>query len=84
MTRMPIISKYAPDQQERLMQDIIELLAQNKVPSDLALMTLGNVATHILNNHLPEARRYQTARQFGQILLQSVDTTGVQQHVEQN
>lgn len=69
---MPIVSKYDRDRQDRLMTEILEVLVQDKAPNDLALMTLGNVATHILTTHIPAERRERVAQQFGQILLQSV------------
>ncbi|TRW49686.1 DUF1414 domain-containing protein [Aliidiomarina halalkaliphila] len=69
---MPIISKYDVARQERLMDEILEILAKDEAPRDLALMTLGNVTTHILNAHVPAEKREAVARQFGQILLQSV------------
>ncbi|WP_194755707.1 YejL family protein [Aliidiomarina indica] len=73
---MPIISKYDVARQERLMDTILEILATDEAPQDLALMTLGNVATHILNTHVAPEKREAVARQFGQILLQSVTQQG--------
>lgn len=69
---MPIVSKYDNARQERLMQDILEVLVKDQAPHDLALMTLGNVVSHVLQNHVPAQKRAVIAEQFGQILLQSV------------
>lgn len=73
---MPIVSKYAQDRQERLIDDILQVFADDKSPNDLALMTLGNVVTHILQEHVAEDKRASIARQFGEILLQSVANAG--------
>lgn len=69
---MPIVSKYDQDRQDQLIDSILDILANDKAPNDLALMTLGNVVTHILQEHVPANKRQAIAKQFGQILLQSV------------
>ncbi|MCL4409823.1 DUF1414 domain-containing protein [Aliidiomarina haloalkalitolerans] len=69
---MPILSKYDEERQEKLINEILDLFANDSSPSDLALMTLGNVTTHIIHNHVAADKREAVARQFGQILLQSI------------
>ncbi|EGN75744.1 hypothetical protein A28LD_0790 [Idiomarina sp. A28L] len=69
---MPIVSKYDQERQDQLIDSILDILAKDKAPNDLALMTLGNVVTHILQEHVPAQKRQAIAKQFGQILLQSV------------
>ncbi|WP_113905934.1 DUF1414 domain-containing protein [Aliidiomarina celeris] len=69
---MPIVSKYSQDQQEKLFQSLLAQLTQDQIPRDLALMTLGNLVTHVLNQEPSANRREQLAKQFGAILIQSV------------
>ncbi|RUO38287.1 hypothetical protein CWE13_01165 [Aliidiomarina shirensis] len=69
---MPIVSKYDQERQDQLIDNILDIFAKDKAPNDLALMTLGNVVTHILQEHVPAQKRQAIATQFGQILLQSV------------
>ncbi|RUO22455.1 hypothetical protein CWE08_04565 [Aliidiomarina iranensis] len=69
---MPIVSKYDQERQDQLIDSILDIFANDKAPNDLALMTLGNVVTHILQEHVPAEKRQAIAKQFGQILLQSV------------
>ncbi|MCL4410373.1 MAG: DUF1414 domain-containing protein, partial [Gammaproteobacteria bacterium] len=66
---------YDEERQEKLISEILDLFADDSAPSDLALMTLGNVATHIIHNHIAAEKRDAVAKQFGQILLQSVANT---------
>lgn len=69
---MPIVSKYSQEQQENLFHSLLETLTQDDIPRDLALMTLGNLVTYVLNQEESMARREALAKQFGSILLQSV------------
>ena len=45
---MPILSKYSTEQIESLMQDMQEVLQKNNASVALALLALGNLATHII------------------------------------
>ncbi|MCH8501819.1 MAG: DUF1414 domain-containing protein [Aliidiomarina sp.] len=69
---MPILSKYDEARQEKLISGILDIFSADESPSDLALMTLGNVTTHIIHHHVAADKRAAIAKQFGQILLQSV------------
>ena len=69
---MPIVSKYDVTRQQQLLDAVLEPLQQEQVPVDLALMTLGNAVTHILEAHYPSAKAQQVAEQFGKVLLQSI------------
>ncbi|MFC0444881.1 DUF1414 domain-containing protein [Pseudidiomarina halophila] len=69
---MPIVSKYAVEQQEKLLNDVLETLQNEETPVDLALMTLGNAVTHIIAEHYSPQQAQQVAEQFGKVLLQSL------------
>lgn len=69
---MPIQSKYSNTQVEQVVDQLIEVLTAQKVPVDLSLMCLGNSITHILKEHVPEAKRQSVAENFSQALVQSV------------
>ncbi|WP_411358387.1 DUF1414 domain-containing protein [Pseudidiomarina salilacus] len=69
---MPIVSKYDVTHQQQLLDAVLEPLQQDQVPVDLALMTLGNAVTHVLESHYPPAKAQQVAEQFGKVLLQSI------------
>jgi uncharacterized protein YejL (UPF0352 family) len=69
---MPIKSKYRTEQIEVIMQDLQAVLQTHHASVDLALLALGNLATHIINSQVPEDRRQDVATSFGQALKQSV------------
>lgn len=69
---MPILSKYSTEQIESLMQEMQEVLQKNNASVDLALLALGNLATHIINQQVPEALRAEVAASFAQALKQSI------------
>lgn len=71
---MPIMSKYSRAEQDELFEKLLNALTETDVPADLALMTLGNLVTYVLNQQVSPSRREALARQFGAILLQSVQT----------
>lgn len=70
---MPYVSKYPTDRQQHLIDSVTELFEQDKTPADLALMTLGNIATEVLYQQVPAKNRKQVAEQFTRILLQSIE-----------
>ena len=71
---MPIMSKYSRAEQDELFEKLLNAPTETDVPSDLALMTLGNLVTYVVNQQESPSRRETLARQFGAILLQSVQT----------
>lgn len=71
---MPIMSKYSRAEQDELFEKLLNALTETEVPADLALMTLGNLVTYVLSQQESPSRREALARQFGSILLQSVQT----------
>ncbi len=70
---MPILSKYSTEQIESLMQEMQEVLQKNNASVDLALLALGNLATHIINQQVPEQLRAEVASSFAQALKQSIN-----------
>lgn len=71
---MPIMSKYSRAEQDQIFEKLLNALTENDIQVDLALMTLGNLVTYVLNQQESPSRRETLARQFGTILLQSVQT----------
>ncbi|RTE87168.1 MULTISPECIES: DUF1414 domain-containing protein [Gammaproteobacteria] len=69
---MPVQSKYSAQQQEELFENLLNTLTEERVPRDLALMTLGNLVTHVIQQENSAQRKAQLAEQFGAILKQSV------------
>ena len=69
---MPVQSKYSAQQQEQLFENLLNTLTEERVPRDLALMTLGNLVTHVIQQESSAQRKVQLAEQFGAILKQSV------------
>lgn len=70
---MPIVSKYDIQTQQRLLEAVIDVFDENKVPADLALMTLGNAVSNVINATYQGENARKVAEQFGQVLLQSLD-----------
>jgi len=69
---MPIVSKYSNEQIEKIITDLIDVLAKESATPDLALMCLGNVVTDILNNEVPENQRVALVENFTNALKQSI------------
>ena len=69
---MPIVSKYSNERVEKIIQALLNVLVDEKVTPDLALMCLGNTITDILNNEVPEAQRETIVNNFTNALKQSI------------
>lgn len=69
---MPIVSKYSNDQIESLVNELLMVIEQHKTPTDLALLAVGNLTTHLLQERLPAAQRQAIAESFASALVQSV------------
>ncbi|PTB88602.1 hypothetical protein C9927_03680 [Pseudidiomarina aestuarii] len=67
---MPIVSKYSAETQQQQLEDVLAALAN--APADLALMTLGNAVSNVIDQHYSSAQAVQIAEQFGKVLLQSM------------
>ncbi len=69
---MPIVSKYSNERVEKIIQELLDVLINEEVTADLALMCLGNSITHIINNQVPEKQRQAITDNFTAALQQSV------------
>ncbi len=69
---MPILSKYSNQEVEEIVDQLVAVLAKHKAPVDLSLMCVGNTITHILKEHVPDAKRKAIAENFANALIQSV------------
>ncbi|WP_448211573.1 DUF1414 domain-containing protein [Colwellia sp. MEBiC06753] len=69
---MPIVSKYSNERVEKIIEDLLNVLIEEKAGADLSLMCLGNVVTEVINQQVPEAQRQQVVENFGKALAQSI------------
>ncbi|MFB1014667.1 MAG: DUF1414 domain-containing protein [Alteromonadaceae bacterium] len=70
---MPIVSKYSNDRVEKIIQDLFNVLVQEKATPDLALMCLGNTITEIINSQVPDKQRQGIVDNFSAALNQSIE-----------
>jgi len=70
---MPQISRYNDEQIEVMLAELSAVLEKHKAPTDLSLMVLGNMITHLLNTRVSSAQRESLARSFAQALEASVN-----------
>ncbi|WP_440877247.1 DUF1414 domain-containing protein [Thalassotalea sp. PLHSN55] len=70
---MPIVSKYSNERVEKIIQELLDVLINEKVTADLALMCLGNTITDVINNQVPEHQRQAIVDNFTTALKQSVE-----------
>ncbi|MDX1705462.1 DUF1414 domain-containing protein [Pseudidiomarina sp.] len=69
---MPIVSKYDVNTQQHLLEEVLSVVQSEDVPADLALMTLGNAVTHVIQTRYKPEVAQKIAEQFGKVLLQSL------------
>ncbi len=69
---MAIVSKYSNEQVETLLSELLAVMEKHQTPTDLALMSLGNAATVIINSKITPANRPVIAKQFSQALQASI------------
>ncbi|NDJ57041.1 YejL family protein [Enterobacteriaceae bacterium 4M9] len=69
---MPQTSRYSDERVEALLTELVEVLEKHKAPTDLSLMVLGNMVTHLLNANVSVPQRQLLARSFADALLASV------------
>ncbi len=69
---MPIVSKYSNERVEKIIDDLMKVLADESATADLALMCLGNTVTEVILNQVPEAQRAQITQNFANALKQSI------------
>lgn len=70
---MAIVSKYTNQQVEALLSDLLAVMEKHQTPTDLALMSLGNAATIIINSKVAPESRDAIAKQFAQALQASIE-----------
>lgn len=70
---MPIVSKYSNERVEKIIQDLFDVLIQEKATPDLALMCLGNTITEVINKQVPEKQREDVVNNFTKALRQTVE-----------
>ena len=69
---MPIVSKYSNERVEKIIQNLLNVLVDEKVTPDLALMCLGNTITDVINNQVPAKQREAIVNNFANALKQSI------------
>ncbi|WP_299999285.1 YejL family protein [uncultured Cedecea sp.] len=69
---MPQTSRYNDEEIEVMLAELAAVLEKHKAPTDLSLMVLGNMITHLLNTRVPSAQRVSLARSFAEALQASV------------
>lgn len=69
---MPIPSKYSTAEIETLMNQLLDQLRQQQVTTEMSLMVLGNMVSHIIRTSVSETAQKDIARQFAQALQDSV------------
>lgn len=70
---MPIISKYSNDEINNLVDEILNLVQDKKVPVDLALIALGNTVSNVIDGNIPQAQKAAIAKSFSDALLASIE-----------
>lgn len=65
-------SKYSDQQINAILQDMVAVLEKHQVSTDLALMVLGNMTTHILTTRVGKAQGEVLAEAFSNALVQSL------------
>jgi hypothetical protein len=69
---MPIVSKYSNERVEKIIQNLIDVLVDEQVSADLALMCLGNTVSHVINNQVSSKNREKITDNFAIALKKSV------------
>ncbi|QWA09413.1 YejL family protein [Sodalis ligni] len=69
---MPQASRYSDEQIETLLNELSAVLAKHHTPTDLSLMVLGNMITHVINTSVSPEQRKTLARSFSEALLSSI------------
>lgn len=69
---MPQTSRYSDERVETLLRELANVLEQQKAPTDLSLMVLGNMVTNLINTSVAPAQRQAIVRSFAQALQSSV------------
>ncbi len=69
---MPIISKYSNEEINNLVDELLSLIQNKKVPVDLALIALGNTVSNVIDGNVPEKQKQAIAQSFSDALMSSI------------
>ncbi|WP_074013409.1 YejL family protein [Candidatus Sodalis sp. SoCistrobi] len=69
---MPQASRYSDEQIEVLLAELAAVLEKHHTPTDLALMVLGNMVTHVINTRVAPEMRNTLVKSFTDALHASV------------
>lgn len=69
---MPIISKYSNEEINNLVEQLLDVVQNNKVSVDLALIALGNTVSNVIDDNVKPEVKQQIAKSFADALLNSV------------
>lgn len=72
---MPIVSKYSNERVEKIIDELMNVLANEKASADLALMCLGNTVTEVIVNQVPEGQRAAITQNFANALKKSIQSS---------
>ncbi|BEU02983.1 UPF0352 protein YejL [Agarivorans sp. OAG1] len=70
---MAIVSKYSTEQVEQLLNDVLKVVDNHNVTTDLALMVLGNAATCMINQRVAPEQRKKLTEGFAKALKNSIN-----------
>ena len=70
---MPQQSRYTDNNVETIMNEILLVLEKHNANKDLSLMVLGNVVSHIFNQHVAAEQRAELAKTFSAILQKTLN-----------
>lgn len=68
---MPQSSRYSDEHVEKLLAELVSVL-ENRTPTDLSLMVLGNMVTNLINTSVAPSQRAHIAESFARALQSSV------------
>jgi len=71
---MPIVSKYSNEREEKIIQELMDVLVKESASPDLALMCLGNTITNVISQ-IPESKQSAIVDNFTNALKQSIVKT---------
>ena len=71
---MPIISKYSSDEINNLVEQVLNVVQDNKVPVDLALIVFGNAVSNVIDNNVANDVKKDIAKSFSDALMASIDS----------
>tara|TARA_B110001452_G_C15071610_1_gene374028 strand:+ start:309 stop:521 length:213 start_codon:yes stop_codon:yes gene_type:complete len=69
---MPIVSKYSNERVEKIIDNLLNILIEEKAGADLSLMCLGNTVTEVISQQVPEQQRKAVVDNFVKALQQSI------------